>query len=343
MDTIKSTIAENFGGPAHSLAKDGEKFSLEQVPDLTGKIALVTGGSEGIGYGATHTMLSRNIKHIYILSLSQEVVDGATDSIAKELGPEAAKKVTWYQCDMSDWPRVAELGKKIAKEAPRLDILINNAARGIMTYQLTDYGVDRHMAVNHMGHVILTSHLLPLLKKTASSGSVVRISNQSSNAHQGTPSDCKFASLDELNQDLGANGQYGRSKLAVLLYSRWMNKHLTSAHPNILVNATHPGFVATKMSRQDIHEPFPLGGYAMSVGMAPFQKDQFQGAVSTMFAATATTKSGEYICPPAIPESGNQLAQDMELAERLMKLTKEVVMEKTRSQSVEMGCPFTMA
>jgi hypothetical protein len=59
-----------------------------------------------------------------------------------------------------------------------------------------------------------------------------------------------------------------------------------------------------------------------------------------MFAATATDKSGQYICPPAVPEPGNQLAQDDELADRLMQLTRQVVMEKTRRQSADQGCPF---
>ena len=77
---------------------------------------------------------------------------------------------------------------------------------------------------NHMGHVILTSHLLPLIKETASKGNTVRIVNQASNAHQGAPSDVKFASLEELNQDLGPNGQYGRSKLAGILYAKYLNK-----------------------------------------------------------------------------------------------------------------------
>ena len=71
-----------------------------------------------------------------------------------------------------------------------------------------------------MGHVVLTSHLLPILKKTASDGNTVRIVNQASNAHQASPSDTKFESVKELNQDLGANGQYGRSKLANIHYSR---------------------------------------------------------------------------------------------------------------------------
>jgi NAD(P)-dependent dehydrogenase (short-subunit alcohol dehydrogenase family) len=196
------------------------------------------------------------------------------------------------------------------------------------------------MALNHMGHVILTSHLMPILKKTASQGDTVRIVSVASNAHQGTPSDTKFESLDELNRDLGPNGQYGRSKLAEILYMRYLARHLTSSHSNILANATHPGFVDTKMSKQDIHEPYPLGGYAMSVGMAPFKKDIWMGCVSTMFAATATTKSGQYICPPAVPESGNEMSQDDQLGEQLMKLTRDIIKEKTYEDSAAKGCPF---
>lgn len=197
------------------------------------------------------------------------------------------------------------------------------------------------MALNHMGHVILTSHLLPILKNTASEGNTVRIVALSSNAHQTAPSDTKFESLEELNQDLGPNPQYGRSKLANLLYSRYLSRHLTPSHPNILANATHPGFVDTKMSTKDIHEPYPLGGYAMSVGMAPLKKDIMLGCVSTIFAATATIKSGEYICPPAVPESGTSLAQDEKLGENLMKLTRNLIKDKTYQNSAAKGCPFT--
>ena len=66
---------------------------------------------------------------------------------------------------------------------------------------------------------------------------------------------------------------YGRSKLAGILYSKYLNKHLTSKYPNILVNATHPGFVKTTMSEEDIHEPFPIAGYGMSELMTPFKKE----------------------------------------------------------------------
>lgn len=130
----------------------------------------------------------------------------------------------------------------------------------------------------------------------------------------------------------------------------------------MLMNATHPGFVSTKMSKEDILEPYvlvgillpprgkenevanrcryPLGGYAMAVGMEPFKKDQWEGAVSAVFAATAITDSGRYICPPAIPESGSKLAQDDALADKLMELTRKVITEKTKGQSVDKGCPM---
>lgn len=90
-----------------------------------------------------------------------------------------------------------------------------------------------------MGHMTLTSHLLPLLKKT-SKNDTVRIVNTASNAHQGAPKDTKFESLAELNQDLGPNGQYGRSKLGNILYSRYLAKYLKGEYPNLLVNAIHP-------------------------------------------------------------------------------------------------------
>ena len=178
------------------------------------------------------------------------------------------------------------------------------------------------------------------MKRTASDNNTVRIVNLSSNAHQSAPKDVKFQSLDELNQDLGPIAQYGRSKLATLLHCRYLARHLTKEHPNILVNATHPGFVDTKMSTQDAHEPYPLGGYAMSVGMAPLKKNIMQGCVSTVFAATKTTGSGQYLCPPAVPESGTALAQSEELQEALMKLTRDVVTEKTKSENVDKGCPM---
>lgn len=341
MESIKNTIAENLGKviPGNELASAENQFSLEAVPDLSGKVAVVTGGSEGVGYGCTHTLLKKGVKKLFILSKSDDIAADAINAIKQEMGEETGNRVVWMKCDLSDWEETGRTAFEIANQTDRIDILINNAARGIMTYQLAKNGVDLHMASNHFGHVILTSHLLPILKQTAKKDKV-RIVCTSSNLHEQTPSDTQFASIDELNTDLGAQPQYGRSKLAALLYAKYLSRHLTSQHPNILANAIHPGIVETRQSTEHIHEAFPLGGYAMSVGLAPFKKTQFEGAVSTMYAATMTEKSGQYICPPAIVEKGSDKANDVELGERLMDLTWRVVKEKTRSQSADKGCPF---
>lgn len=150
MEAVKQTVAQNMGvGGAHTLVPEDQQFDLDETPNLKGKVAVITGGSEGIGYGCSHTLLSHGIEKLFILSVSEEVVSNSLKAIEEEMGAETAKKVTWLQCDLSDWKKTKETADKIAKSTDRIDILINNAARGIMTYQLTDYGVDRHVCDFH--------------------------------------------------------------------------------------------------------------------------------------------------------------------------------------------------
>lgn len=342
MQAVKNTIAENLGKivPANALAPEDGKFSLEQVPDLSGKIALVTGGTEGIGYGCVHTLLSHNITKVYILSPVADIASGAIASLAADLGDGVRGRIEWLQCDLSDWERLGPLSLDLARKLERLDILINNAGRGIMSFELDKHDIDMNMSINHFGHVILTSHLLPLLKKTAEKGEKVRIVNMASNAHQNAPSDPHQFSEEQLSKDLGRNPEYGRSKLAAILYSKYLAKYLTPKHPNILVNATHPGVVDTRQSTQHIHDAFPVAGYGVSHVLNPLKKDQFEGCVSAMFAATRTEGTGQYICPPAIVERGSEMANDEGLMERLMKVTWKIVREKTERESSAKGCPF---
>ena len=212
MEAIKNTLAENLGGPFHNLASADQSFDLDtDVPDLSGKVALVTGGSEGIGFGCTHTLLKHGISKLFVLSMRKEVMDEALTRISEELGADKKEKVVWLQCDLSDWEAVTIIAKKVRDQTDRLDILINSAARGIMTQQFAPTnGIDLHMAGNHIGHVVLTSHLLPLLKKTSEDGTIVRIAHMASNAHEQTPAETAFASVEELQKDYGPVGQYGR-------------------------------------------------------------------------------------------------------------------------------------
>ena len=101
------------------------------------------------------------------------------------------------------------------------------------------------------------------------------------------------------------------------------------------------GFVDTKQTQEYIHEAYPLGGYGMSVLMKPFKKHAMEGAVSAVYAATKTEGSGQYICPPAIIEPGSEMSQDKALGERLMKLTEDIIQQKTSAS--DKGCPVKTA
>ncbi|KAG5937000.1 hypothetical protein E4U59_004660 [Claviceps monticola] len=333
VNTARNAVAANFGHFAPSLST--HPFSLDETPDQSGKVAVVTGGSEGIGYGVAHTLLKNNIDKLFILSLHQKVANDAKDTLVQELGQASVDKTVWLQCDLANWTKVKSVAEQIKDSTDRLDVLVNNAGRGIMTFKLSSLGVDRHMAINHMGHAVLTSQLLPLMKKTADAGSVVRIVNVSSNLHSSVPSTIQFKGLPDINTNMGSKKQYGRSKLAGILYARYFDRNVTQkGNPNILMNAVHPGIVSTKQSKEDIHEPYPLAGYGLSVAMEPFKKTQFQGAVSSIFAATTTKGSGQYICPPALPDPGSEASQDEALGDDLMKLTRWIVMDKTKEDLV---------
>jgi NAD(P)-dependent dehydrogenase (short-subunit alcohol dehydrogenase family) len=102
----------------------------------------------GVGLAVTQTLLDKNISKVYIISLDKNIADSAKDTLKKELGEEKASRLHWLKCDLADWDTVPGVAKQILGDIDRLDILVNNAARGIMTFQLTEpYGVDRHMAI----------------------------------------------------------------------------------------------------------------------------------------------------------------------------------------------------
>lgn len=127
------------------------RFRFDQIPDLTGRVIIVTGGSAGIGY-YTALPLARAGATVVILSANEEKGKQTEAEINKELkGLSSYGSVTWKGVDLGDLKAVDAIAKQLAEELERLDIFIANAGIGQAPFGLTSDGLERHFEV----HVIL--------------------------------------------------------------------------------------------------------------------------------------------------------------------------------------------
>lgn len=298
----------------------------------------MTGGTSGIGYGITAHILQHNPSKIYILSNKKEHFDTTISSLA-EYGDTT--KVHWKQCDLEDLKQTLSVAQELKKELPRLDALVCNAGLGVGVYNESVDGIDTHFQVNHLSQMLLAMVLLPVLQQTAESRLVV----QSSEIHRGPPSDCSFASLAEINTDIGPTYLYARSKLAQILFVRRLVKLLDQPAKNatgqlvaghsgtVYINATHPGAVSTDQPKQAEDAYGTLGKIGVAL-MRPLMSDPVkQGCKSALFAATGQEVvekgiRGQYIVPDKKVSEVSSKGQDEALAERLWVLSETLLEEK---------------
>ncbi|CAO2651398.1 Nn.00g039680.m01.CDS01 [Neocucurbitaria sp. VM-36] len=313
----------------------GDKFDPDNdIPDLSGKVYVVTGGSAGIGYGIVAHILQHNPAKIYLLSNKEDHAIEAQDAL-KEWGD--ISKVEWRQCNLQSFRQTDQVAKQLAQELARLDALVCNAGLGVGVYNETEDGLDSHMQVNVFSQAHLTLTLLPVLQKTRDS----RIVHQSSDLHKGAKSDMKFESIAEMNQDIGAMLLYNRTKLAQILFLRELYTRIKAGQFGAVtgtqglpwINATHPGGVVTDQQDQAVEAYGTLGKIGVAA-VRPFMKDPVaQGCRPALFAATSPDIVQEkiqnsYIVPDRKVQEPSDQAKEGTLALNLWKLTKEVLESK---------------
>ena len=229
------------------------------------------------------------------------------------------------------------MAKQLASEITQLDGLILNAGLGVGKYAESKDGVNTHMQVNVIAQHHLMMMLLPALIKTPDSKLVF----QSSEFHRLLTSNPDFASLEELNKDIGASPLYARSKLAQVLMMRFLHR-LKNQPDNKLglkagqapwINATHPGGVVTDQQEQAI-DAYGIAGKLGVKAVRPFMKDPIdEGCRSALFAAAANEIGeekidGEYIVPERKVTNVSREAKDEALGERLWKLVETILKDK---------------
>jgi NAD(P)-dependent dehydrogenase (short-subunit alcohol dehydrogenase family) len=203
-------------------------MDLKTLFSIDGKVALVTGGSRGIGEMIAAGFLANGVK-VYISSRKAEVCDAT----AKRLGEEYGGECVSLPADLSNLEGIDALAAVVKEREERLDILVNNAgvSWGATLEEFPEVGWDKVMDTNVKGVFFLIQRLLPLLEAAGTAEDPARIIN--------------IGSIDGIKSPAFETFSYGPSKAAVHALTRQLGARLVRR--NILVNAIAPGPFPTWM------------------------------------------------------------------------------------------------
>ncbi|MCX5047999.1 MULTISPECIES: oxidoreductase [unclassified Streptomyces] len=250
-------------------------WSEKGVPDLSGRVAVVTGANSGLGYVVARE-LARKGARVVLACRSEVRGSAAADRIVREVPGAIAE---FARLDLGDLGSVREFASRFGYEW--LDLLVNNAGVMALPYGTTADGFETQFGVNHLGHFALTGLLLPVLLGTPGA----RVVTVSSEAHAMANID-----LDDLNSERRYRRwiAYARSKTANLLFTHELARRLAAHGADVVAAAAHPGYAATNLQGTAPRmEGRRLAGRVMEIGNRVLAQSAEAGALSTLYAATA--------------------------------------------------------
>ena len=261
-------------------------WTIENMPDLTGKVIIVTGGNSGLGYESVKAFAAKGAE-VVLASRSAEKGEEAKTAILMDI-PEG--KIQVMQLDLGDLGSVKSFAAAFRSAHKKLDVLLNNAGIMMTPYFTTKDGFEGQLGTNHLGHFALTGLLMDLVLQTPGS----RIVNVSSGAHKNGSMD--FENLQyENGKDYTPTKAYGRSKLSNLLFTYELQRKLEAAKKETIAVAAHPGVAMTNLARH-------LEGRFLFKLLTPIFKmmaqDQAMGALPQVRASVdPEVKGGTYYGP----------------------------------------------
>ncbi|EGN97951.1 hypothetical protein SERLA73DRAFT_160948 [Serpula lacrymans var. lacrymans S7.3] len=276
-------------------------FSQNDIPDLTGKIAIVTGGNSGIGKQTVSVLLSKGAK-VYVAARSLDKAKQAIKEL-QETRPETKRGLVEYlQLDLSEAKKAKAAALQFRQRESRLHLLFNNAGiMGVPKGSRSPDGYELQWATNVLGPFIFTHHLIPVLRNTAaiSSPGDVRIINTSSSGAGQAPKKGEPIPFSDSTVGAGENPAspsacYGHGKLGGILWTR----ELAMRYKDIWSFAPHPGPVQSDLIRH-MGIPGPIVWVLNRIVFKPVE----YGALTQLYAGTSPTitadKSGMFLVPLA--------------------------------------------
>jgi NAD(P)-dependent dehydrogenase (short-subunit alcohol dehydrogenase family) len=266
-------------------------WTTADIPDQSGRVALVTGGNSGLGY-QTALQLARQGARVLLAARDRGRGVAALEQLAAAGVPAGHAELV--QLDLADLASVERFAAGFLADGQGLDLLVNNA--GVMAIphrETTAQGYERQFGTNHLGHFALTGRLLPALVQRPGS----RVVTVSSNMHK-RASGIDFDDL-QAERSYRPWPAYEQSKLANAMFVLELDRRLRAAGLDVVSAGAHPGFAATNLQ---VTGPRSGGGGLMARGMGLatrlFAQPARDGALPVLDAATGeNVRGGEYFGP----------------------------------------------
>ncbi len=215
-----------------------KRWTAADIPDLTGRTAVITGGNAGIGFETARVLAVRGA----MVVLACRDLGRATQAAERIRAEDKRASIAVVRLDLAAQESVREAAEEIRVAYPRLDLLLNNAGVMEVPYQRTEDGFELTFAANHLGHFALTGLVLDRLLAAAGS----RVVTMSSQGH--VDGEMNFADLQSERSYEPADA-YHQSKLANLLFTYELDRRLEAAGQQTRALGAHPGVVYTELFR----------------------------------------------------------------------------------------------
>ncbi|GCE10830.1 oxidoreductase [Tengunoibacter tsumagoiensis] len=264
------------------------QWTTAYMPDLTGRVALITGANSGLGL-ETARALAAHGAHVILTSRS---VDKGQRAMQRLQAQFPLAKLEYRQLDLASQRGIREFAREFQQEHSRLDLLFNNAGVMAIPRSETVDGFETQFGTNHLGHFALTGLLLPTLLETPNS----RIITTSSMAR-------RFGELnfDDLQRKHAYSRweAYGQSKKANLLFAFELQRRLKSIGSSTLSVAAHPGFANTNLQSVSATTSNSRFEVLMYKYLNPsVAQSAAMGALPQLFAATSSMIFGGELVGP---------------------------------------------
>ncbi|XP_055825933.1 short-chain dehydrogenase TIC 32, chloroplastic-like [Solanum dulcamara] len=287
--------------------------------DGSGLTAIVTGASSGIGAETTRVLALRGV-HVIMAVRNMTAGKDVKEAIVKEI---PAAKVDVMELDLSSLDSVKKFAADFISSGRSLNILINNAGVMAIPFMLSKDNIELQFATNHLGHFLLTNLLLEKMKETAcETQREGRIVNVASDAHYVTYREgIRFDKIND-QESYSRYSAYGQSKLANILSTKELAKHLKEDGVEITANSLNPGAISTNLFRHMT----VVNGLVCTIGKLVLKNVQ-QGASTTCYLALnpqVKGVSGGYFLDNNLGTPSTK-ARDMDLAKRLWDFSMDMV------------------